>query len=118
MFDANLRYLPEGTVFFAKVHHIKDKNSLYDHGVRADNILLMRKLTDDNENVAVTVYLEDKEFEVHCSFDDEFSYYSSAFITYEGNLDLTGFINDISLEKSKRIKFEMSGEFKEYLGGK
>lgn len=101
MFDANMRYIPKGRVFFAKVHWI-DKGIGFDlFDVKEGDILKCEMLNDDNENARVKFIFDKGSFEISNDCDD-----NDGFIVYEGNIDGTGFID----KKSKRIAMNMIKE--------
>lgn len=100
MFDANLRHLPKGTWFFAKVYNAKGR-VLSAFGLQPDDIVVAHMLSDDHENPSITIYHKGK----HITVDDQIDSYKSMLV-YEGNFDLTGFIKDESLEKAKLVKLE------------
>jgi hypothetical protein len=93
MFDANIRHLPKGKIFFAKVHYCLG-TKLYDVGVRVGDIIKCEMLSNSTENPSVKFYLGNSTFET--THDAEFE---GCLVVYEGNIDGTGFID----EKSKKI---------------
>jgi len=93
MFDANMRQLPKGKMFFAKVHYCTN-TTLFDVGVRGGDIIKCEMLSNSNENPNVKFYFGNATFET--THDAEFE---GCLVVYEGNIDGTGFID----EKSRKI---------------
>jgi len=97
MFDANMRHLPKGRLFFAKAHYC-DNTTLHKVGVRAGDIIRCEMLSSSHENPSVKFYFGNGTFET--THDAEFE---GCLIVFEGNQDGTGFIDD----DSKRIAMAM-----------
>ena len=71
MFDANLRHLPKGKIFFAKIHYCK--GSVFEReGWKADDIVLAEKLDNETDNTRVRFYKEDGSF---ISYTDNTDFY-------------------------------------------
>ena len=95
MFDANMRHLPKGHKFFAKMWGVSDK--IKSMGVNVDDLVICHMLNDGNDNPCVDMMINKGLFTI--SSDKDF--YDNWFV-YEGNLDGTGFICEKS--KSKAMK--------------
>lgn len=102
MFDANMRHLQKGKMFFAKVHYCTN-TTLHYVGVRGGDIIKCEMLSDSTENPRVKFYFGNGTFET--THDAEFE---GCLIVYEGNLDGTGFID----EESKKIAMKQLTENK------
>lgn len=94
MFDANMRHLKKGKLFFTKVHSCSEGCEAYDNGVRSGMIIACKMLSDEHENPAVMFSFDGKDIEL----DHKNGLIDSWFV-YEGNQDGTGFICD----ESRRI---------------
>lgn len=94
MFDANLRGLPVGMKFFAKVLGCQVGCYLYRHGVRDNDLIQCQMLQSDYEGADMG--------DVQISFvDQNFTFWEpeteGALLIYEGLVDGTGFIDDDSM---------------------
>lgn len=98
MFDANMRCLPVGHQFFAKVHHCNLGCGLYKKGIRDNQLLLCRKITDCEESPDVIAIINDEEITIN--YKDDFF---DCLLVYEGNADGSGFINDHSRLRAAQI---------------
>jgi hypothetical protein len=96
MFDANLRYLPLGREFFAKVHYCEKDSYLHTLGVRTNDIVRGEMLSEEDKNPIVTLKLLSGDVNIDNDID-------AWWIVYEGNIDGTGFIN----ESSRKIAMAM-----------
>ena len=96
MFDANMRYLPKGRWFFAKVQGASD--SMASKGVKANDLILCHMLNSGNEKPCVDMILNGKPFTI----SDDTDFYDNWFV-FEGNFDLTGFIDKESKEIAGQI---------------
>jgi len=59
MFDANMRYLPKGLVFFGEVHAVGGESPLVKFGVQTGDILLCTMLSIGNKNPRIKVHFPD-----------------------------------------------------------
>ena len=91
MFDANLRGLPKGTVFFASVN-----STCGNMDVSVDDILICKILDCRTENPEILVRRRNGEcYKLpHCDMFEDF------YLVYEGRLDGKGFLNDKRRENS------------------
>lgn len=99
MFDANMRYLPKGKRFFAKVHSCGEGSKWYEFGIRRDDILICHMLNSGNDRPLVDVIVNGKTVTI----SDKFNSKAFCWMVYEGCLNGNGFIND----ESKRIAMGM-----------
>lgn len=60
MYDANLRGLPKGYMFFSEVFGVDKNSDLFLFGVRKGDILLGKMLTSGIEDVTVLFLVKDK----------------------------------------------------------
>ncbi len=88
MFDANMCGLPLNTKFFAKVRSCEDDCELFNLGVRAGEIIQCEMLSSANENPTVLFKLSSGDVEMH-----ENTEFGSSWITFEGRLNGSDFIN-------------------------
>ena len=86
MFDANLRWLPRGMEFFAKVHYVEDN----DLGLVNDQLIFCKMLEESEENPRVEMFLPTGNIITRC---EDLHY---TWIVYEGAADGTGFIDEAS----------------------
>ncbi len=108
MFDANMRDLPKGELFFAEVHGLKENSSLIDCGVKVGDILLCTMLSIGDNNPRVKVHfpigpsVTIRSWDTHCE-DKLFDTY----LVYSGYLKddktLGGFIEDCWKRKAKDL---------------
>ena len=98
MFDANMRHLPKGYKFFAKVHSCMKDCELFDRGVRRGDIILSEMLDHETDKPNVLFHLKTGDFTCKPDFR-KMKYW----IVYEGCVDGSGFID----EESKRIAMKM-----------
>ena len=96
MFDANMRYLPKGLKFFAKVWGVSQ--SLKDLGVKVDDILMCHMLNDGHDNPCVDITIKGRII----SLDSDTDFYDN-WLVYEGCQDGTGFID----KESKQIAMKL-----------
>ena len=101
MFDANMRYLPYGHDFFAKVSGITKDHPLHKLKIRG-RIILCKMLSGCHENPTVRFYNGEDFIDITDGQSGRGSW-----IVYEGNKDGTGFIN----EESKRQAEQLIGGF-------
>jgi len=87
MFDANMRHLPKGRKFFAKVY---STGGAFPH---RDKMFLCEMMTKEHENPTVDFggLLVSSEGS------------GDSWIVFEGNEDLTGFISKSSLQTAKSM---------------
>jgi hypothetical protein len=97
MFDANMRHLPKGHLFFAKVHYCSDC-TLYEVGMRSGDIIRCEMLSEGDDNPEVKFYFGNGTFTTHSDIE-----YEESWLVYEGNLDGTGFIDKSSKKKVQSI---------------
>lgn len=103
MFDANMRYLPKGKKFFAKITYLdmEEQAQLYKKGYKSGDILVCEMLTDCHKEPYVRVTEKEGSFILKDS-DSEWDW-----IIYEGNQDGTGFLNGwekmIAMDKLKEV---------------
>lgn len=101
MFDANMRYLPEGKQFFAEVHFV-DEGSLEERlGLIAGQVVLCEMLEQTSDNPLVEFTLDGRKFRLR-SNEEGYSW-----LVYSGDLDLTGFICEESRQKAKHVLSKM-----------
>ena len=86
MFDANMRHLPKGKRFFAKICGLKEGHPVRYIGINS-NLVLCEMLSDEHENPTVRFYGSKCNVDVS---DSESGI--GSWLAYEGNEDLTGFI--------------------------
>lgn len=98
MFDANLRGLPKGREFFAKVHWCEEGCSLYQVGMRKGDLFRCKMLSDCEEDPEVVFYFGNGVFETSDSKSGK-----NSFLIYEGNIDGTGFIDEESRVKAMKM---------------
>lgn len=108
MFDANMRHLPKGRLFFAEVHGLKENSSLLDYGVKVGDILLCTMLSIGHNNPRIKVHFSSgastiiRSWDTHCE-DELFDTY----LIYSGYLKedktLGGFIQDCWKTKAKDL---------------
>jgi hypothetical protein len=98
MFDANLRHLPKGTVFFALAHLCIKGSYLHKKRVRTGYVILCEMLTDDNENPSIEITIGKKKYQLHSKDDD-----IEGWLVYEGLLDGEGFMEDEIKEKAMKV---------------
>ena len=87
MFDSKIRTLPKGHEFFAKVHYCNMGSALYKVGIRDRHLLVCTMLSEESDNPLVRIHFANGTYET--SSDVE---YSESLLTYEGDLDGSGFI--------------------------
>lgn len=97
MFDEKMRGLPKGTEFFCKVHYCGG-SYLAKAGAKTDDVLRCKILSDDHKNPVVKFFIDDKE--IMGTSDGDFY---EKLVTYEGRIDLTGFICDESKAKASKV---------------
>lgn len=90
MFDANMRYLPKGTKFFAKVYSVDEESHLYDKGLR-NNDLVYCEMLSENGNIAEAVVMMDIYGEMHEVREEDS--FEDSWLVYAGKADGTDFIN-------------------------
>lgn len=94
MFDANMRHLTKGEVFFCKIHYWEN----CPYNLKDGDIVRCQMLSDDSTDPLVAFLIDDNgRFIKHSDF------FYDKLCTYEGNLDGTGFINN----KSKEIAMSL-----------
>lgn len=89
MFDANMRHLPEGFQFFARVNSCNPHCEAYSLGVRDRDVVLCTMLEKTDKNPLVRFHLPTGTFEARGWAVGSTPTFSAE---YEGNRDLSGFI--------------------------
>lgn len=87
-FDANMRHLPAGHEFFAKVWECGKDTKLYSLGVRQGDILRCDMIEDDP--LSGVIFHIDGDTYIQGPDDD----FYDIWLVYEGNTDGTGFLSD------------------------
>ncbi len=101
MFDANARYLPEGTKFFVDVMSIKPTSTLAKVGIKKDDVLFCTMMDEDALNPRVTIHHDTDILVIH---RDEFYEYWLVFAGFlDENNELQGFIDESSKIKAQTI---------------
>ena len=90
MFDANMGSLPTGHRFFAKVHFSCNTDFL------PSNTMFLCEMVEADEDDPEVLFVDSGRLIRNNECDD-------AFIVYEGNEDLTGFISKTSLKEAKEL---------------
>ena len=90
LFDANMRYLPKGRQFFARVMYADEGSPFHPRS------LLMCEMLDEGNEDPEIVLLE-TGVQIFCSECEE------SFVVFEGNLDLTSFISKASLAEATQM---------------
>ena len=93
MFDANIRHLPKGWEFFAKANGIREASPLYNFGIRTGDVVKCIMLSIGDHNPRVKFFKDGKSIVVKSWADGDYKLFEHGLV-YEGNLDLTGFIDD------------------------
>jgi len=98
MFDANMRHLPKNHRFFAKVYSAKESTKLYRLGLRSGMLVQckMRDKSDNNPRCKLKISGKWHTMKYHDEFYD-------TWLVYEGNLDMTGFIDQESEEMARKL---------------
>ena len=86
MFDANMRYLPKGKVFFVEVYAVSV--ALKDMGLKSGDVILCTMLADDHENPSIEAAVNGALITI--SNDTDFM---DNWFVYAGNKDGSGFID-------------------------
>lgn len=108
MFDANMKHLPKGRLFFAEVHAVREKSSLYQAGVRSGDIVLCTMLSIGNYNPRIKVHLLGGGSVItrHWDSHDEDKLLDTMLV-YSGYVkddkSIAGFIQDEWKEKAKDL---------------
>lgn len=95
MFDANMRWLPIGTEFWAKVHSYSTEGALYREGIRSGDLVQCTMLSKEHNNPQVMFHLKNGNSVVIASDDNDCEW-----VIYEGNKDGSGFICEISRKEA------------------
>lgn len=98
MFDANARYLPKDTRFFAFFYSCSKDSIFYKEGFRTGDAILCTKLEDTHVNPKVEVHFKDDSFTINTR-DEKVG---DSWLIYAGNEDLTDFVRSDELEAAKR----------------
>ena len=99
-FDANMRGLPKGTLFFAEVFMCSSKLSQY--GVGVDDVLYCEMMSHCDDNPTVCIKLPTGENLMVSNSTDE----DNIWLVYAGDIDMTGFICDNVKTKAKKLMKE------------
>lgn len=108
MFDANMKGLPKGVLFFAEVHGLKENSSLVDYGVKVGDILLCTMLSIGDENPRVKVHFPIgpsttiRSWDTHCE-DKLFDTYLIFSGYLKDDKTLGGFIQDCWKAKARDL---------------
>jgi hypothetical protein len=100
MFDANMRYLPEGFKFFARVNSCKVGCKAHRLGVRYKDIIPCTMLEETHKNPCVRFHLPHGSLDIR-GWGEEGGFDFGA--EYEGNLTLGGFISEDSRSTASEI---------------
>lgn len=113
MFDANMRCVPVGKMFFAEVYVAGDEGEVKEYGIQNGDLILCEKLThydwnmtiEEESQVKALVYLENGvKFEVSNQYAGK---KGSDWLVYAGSYDGTGFINEEVRESAMKLKEEL-----------
>mgnify|MGYP003631518827 CR=1 FL=1 len=105
-FDANMRGLPKGTLFFAEVYMCRGNSELFEQGIRADDVLYCEMMSHCNDDPTVCIKLPTGEnLMVSDSTDGD-----NIWLVYAGDIDMTGFICDNVKTKAKKLMKENNNE--------
>lgn len=102
MFDANMRHLPKGMMFFAKIESIKLDCELFNLGARRNDIIKCEMLDECHDDPRVRFFISSKEH----VFEHR-NHWRQFWAVYAGQIDGGDFINDEDRAKAMAV---MEGE--------
>ena len=97
MFDANMRYLPKGKKFFCKLHSLTKESPLAQYGAQRGNVILCEMLDKTAKHPRVKFIFPKGEVVMQPVYRKVHTW-----AVYEGNEDLTGFIDDNSKKEASK----------------
>ncbi len=107
MFDANMRYLPKGMYFFAKVWDVNEKSALWNLGVRPGDLVKCKMRDVSHRNPRVKFFLPFGTITIRSNDGGCCAHW----LVFEGRMDGYSFISESSFKTAKEM---MGGSFKDY----
>lgn len=107
MFDANMRCLSKGTVFFAEVWNTSKR--LKAKGIQLEDVLLCKMLDDCEKEPSVEITLNGEVFVV--TYDEDFF---DKWLVYSGWVDENGELHNFIKDKIKQKAMETLNKEKQY----
>ena len=102
-FDANMRNLPKGKLFFAEVYSCTKGSDLYEYDIRKGDLLYCEMRSHCSEDPVICIKTTySGNIMTWDSIDTDL-----VWLVYAGNVDGTGFICDVTRDKARQLMEEL-----------